>query len=494
LPPFKPIDKGKLVQAHLFWESQFDFKGLYAARLEEGAHLARFRATDVSGLSAETTEAFEFNLAPTIHNFKVMPDALRQMGGPSFTATIYDQGGDLDKDGIALSIDGRGIDADHFYYDPGSGYFAVEGDLTMSDGGHLAKLVATDNRGNHDEAQLRFARLLKKLTAQVVGGDAGLAIDAITLMEIENQNGDGRVNPGELVRLFIALKNDSDWQGLQCRGYLSAENDKMNVETDSILYGAIGSGATIAPMKGFDLRVDDRILDDTASDPFDTHLNLTVQCEEEGSRRLPMVLPIYRPTLAVDINTSVQVRLDRLPSSTTEDRMAVQGDVSSTGSYIAEMWVRVNGRSQGPVRYSRKGGRFESTIDLSEGDNLIEVEVLDEKGARGFDRGYVHRADPFVPPTITITSPDNGDDFQCEEVIVTGAFDTGSGVLGEILVESEGAGFTQECTITAIGGDNFSANCGDMDAGGTYDIRVTMETNEGGEAADSISILVRDCV
>jgi hypothetical protein len=29
-------------------------------------------------------------------------------------------------------------------------------------------------------------------------------------MELEDHNGDGRANPGELVRLFIALRNDTE--------------------------------------------------------------------------------------------------------------------------------------------------------------------------------------------------------------------------------------------------------------------------------------------
>ncbi|MCP3953358.1 MAG: hypothetical protein GY697_14240, partial [Desulfobacterales bacterium] len=47
-----------------FYERAFHFEGMYAAKIDEGAHVARFRATDSTGLTAETTRPFEFSLAP----------------------------------------------------------------------------------------------------------------------------------------------------------------------------------------------------------------------------------------------------------------------------------------------------------------------------------------------------------------------------------------------------------------------------------------------
>jgi hypothetical protein len=492
LPPFGPINGDGLDQPVNLWARQFHFKGLYAARLDEGSHLARFRATDALGLSAETTKVFEFNQAPVICNFKVMPDSLRRVGGPSFTATIYDQGGDLNKDGIRLSIDGHQIDAALFFYDRGSGYFAVEGDLAIDNGRHLAKLVATDSRGNGDEVLIRFSNQLQTLRAQVVDDDAGIVIDTISLMELERQNGDGKVNPGERVRLFVALRNDSEWQADGCRGHLAAENDKLTVEIDSMAFGTIAPKATLTPTKGFDLQVDSRVLDGTVGDPLDTHFNLFVQCNEGFSSRMPFVLPIYRPTQATNFGSAVKLRLDPLPPSISADRILVSGEVVSTTSNIAEMSIRVNGTLQGPVRYNRNGGRFEANIDLNENDNVIEVEAWDEAGARGLDRGYVFRSKAFISPEITISTPDEGSFFQCEDFIVAGALNAGSGEIDEVYVEIEKSSYSTDCPVS-VNGNSFSAVCSNIDNGGTYDVHVVLETDQGFEAEDVVGIVIGDC-
>ena len=48
------------------WRSLFNFKAGYVAGVEEGPHLARFRATDATGLWAEAMATFDFQLAPFI--------------------------------------------------------------------------------------------------------------------------------------------------------------------------------------------------------------------------------------------------------------------------------------------------------------------------------------------------------------------------------------------------------------------------------------------
>ena len=147
------------------WRSQFHYKAGYAAGVEEGTHRARFRATDATGLWAETTAAFDFQMAPFIDHFKVMPDAVRKVGGPALTAMILDQGGDLDISGLSLTIDGQAVDPSHFYYDPASGYFAVDGPLALADGSHRADITATDSHGNQARDSLRFTRAAEITTA-----------------------------------------------------------------------------------------------------------------------------------------------------------------------------------------------------------------------------------------------------------------------------------------------------------------------------------------
>jgi hypothetical protein len=105
-----------------------------------------------------------------------------------------------------------------------------------------------------------------------------MAIDGLSLMELEDHNGDGRANPGELVRLFIALRNDTG-HDRSCTGRLSSEDLDIVVETESVAYGTMAPGSTRVPMKGFDLRIGSDILAKTISDPYDAYFDLTLDCD-----------------------------------------------------------------------------------------------------------------------------------------------------------------------------------------------------------------------
>jgi hypothetical protein len=68
-----------------------------------------------------------------------MPDPVRMIGGPALTAMVIDRGGDLNINGLALTIDGQPVAASMLFYDAASGYFAVDGPLALADGPHVAK-------------------------------------------------------------------------------------------------------------------------------------------------------------------------------------------------------------------------------------------------------------------------------------------------------------------------------------------------------------------
>ncbi len=471
------------------WRSRFDYKAGYAAGVGEGPHLARFRATDATGLWAETTAAFDFKLAPYIYDFKVMPDAVRQIGGPALTAMIIDMGGDLDIGGLSLIIDGQPLDPSHFYFDPASGYFAVDGPLELSDGPHRAEITATDSHGNQARDSLRFTRAAEITTAYQSGGQ-DLFIENLTLMELEHQNGDGQANPGELVRLFITLHNDTD-DDLACIGRLTSEDTDIRVETASVDYGLMVPGSTVVPMKGFDLDIGRDILEKTISDPYEAYLDLTLDCGPGEEFVLPLKLPIYQPSIPID--AGLTITLDRMPPTTTAGSVRVQGIVASEAEFIDWMEIRVNGVLQGPVAFNRDGGRFEATVTLADGANTIEVSGADSNGARGSAAGYIFRTVSFTPPAITITSPSQGNLDQCNNLTVTGTYSTGSGTLGDITVDAPWAGLT--CPVTVIDGSNFRVNCGDGSywPGGFYEIKATITTTEGVQAIDTIAITVRGC-
>ena len=470
------------------WNDRFHFNALYLSGLEEGAHLARFRATDALGLRAETTAPFDFELAPFIYNFKVMPDAVQNSGGPALTAMILDLGGDLDIDGLALTIDGEAVDTSMLYYDPDSGYFAVEGPLALSDGQHVAAVTATDSRGNRAEDALRFTRASDITAFSRMDGQV-LAIDSLTLMELEDHNGDGRANPGELVRLFITLHNGAD-QTSPCSGRLSSEDVDIVVETEELRFDAIGLDA-MASARGFDVRIGRDVLEKTISDPYEAYFNLRVTCAPDPERVLPLALPIYTPTIPG--SGGMTLNLDRLPPTTTAGTYRVEGTVASSTSMIDWMEIRVNGVLQGAVSFDREGGRFTADVNLAEGANTIEATGVDGAGMRGAASGFIYRTVSFRPPSITITSPGSGDRYQCNDLRVTGTYRTGSGSLGEIRVDAPWAGGS--CPVTIIDDAHFTVECGNVLYGprGHYDIEAVIRTSDGAEAVDTLTIFVESC-
>ena len=472
------------------WNRFFDFKAGYVTGVEEGQHLARFRATDATGLWAETAVAFDYQLAPFISNFKVMPDPVRMLGGPALTAMVIDRGGDLDINGLALTIDGQPVAASMLYYDAASGYFAVDGPLALADGPHVAKITATDSHGNQASESLRFTRAME-ISTPVESDGTGMAIDALSLMELEDHNGDGRANPGELVRLFIALRNDTG-HDISCTGRLSSEDLDIAVETESVTYGTMEPGSTRVPMKGFDLRIGNDILAKTISDPYDAYFDLTLDCDGGQAWVLPLTMPIHQATIPID--TGMLLTLDRLPPTTSAGTFRLQGTITSSAEFIDWMEVRVNNAMQGPVSFNRAGGRFEVTVTLADGANTIAVTGADSNGVRGSASGYIFRTTVFTPPSIIITSPANGDYFICDNLTVTGTYSIGSGTLRRITVYGPWwAGDT--CPTTIIDGTTFSVTCGDVIYGptGQYEIEAIIETTDGVQAVDTITIRVGDC-
>jgi hypothetical protein len=467
---------------------RFDFKAGYVAGVDEGPHLARFRATDATGLWAETSTAFDYQLSPFIYDFKVMPDAVRKIGGPALTAMIVDQGGDLDRTGLSLTIDGQAVDADQLYYDPASGYFSVDGPLELSDGPHLAEISATDSHGNQTSESLRFTRAME-ITTPLESGGQGLVINRLSLMELEDHNGDGRANPGEFVRLFVSLKNDTD-DVLSCVARLSSEDLEIDVETESVSYAEMEPGSTLVPMKGFDLRIDRNILEKVLSDPYEAYFNLTLGCGPEQEGVIPLTIPIYIPSVPFD--TGMVITLDRLPPTTTESDIRIQGSVTTTADFIDLIEARVNGALQGPVSFRREDGRFEGTVKLADGANSIEVTGVDSDGVRASASGFIFRTTSFTPPSITITSPANGDFFVCGSLTVTGTYANGSGTLDNIIVDAPWE--MGSCPVTIIDESNFTIDCGDVtSSAGVYDIEATIETTDGVQAIDAITISVGDC-
>lgn len=381
------------------YESDLDwidrYVGHYGALLGEGEHSALFRATDTIGLSAEKQIDFVIEYPPYIFDFQIKPKAVQDIGGPAFTAMIIDSGNDIDVTGINFFINNVAVPHDKLFFDSISGYFSVSGPVELRSGFHTAKIVATDSVGHQATEMLRFV-----ISDDLVplSGDAELSLESINIWELANQNNDGQANPGELIRLFPTLFNNAPIPLENCSGILSAEDNRISVETSEFISETFVPKGTTTILRGFDIDIGDDILDTTLSDPYDTHFMLKVNCDDD-TWELPFVLPIYEPSIPRDIASSIIIELESTPHSTREGDFTLRGTATSSVSYLQDLIIRVNNQEVRPTYFDKVSGEFEALIPLTHGSNFIEIEAYDESGAVGFKTVFVNC---FSELTVTI--------------------------------------------------------------------------------------------
>lgn len=434
----QPVPPFGIQYNHPSFPDQVDFVPV----TEEGPHRVRLKVTDYAGLSSEASADFQVVIPPEIQDFRHLPGPLQNTGSPAFSAVIRDPGGDLDVRGIELTLDGDPMDRERCHYDPPSGYFVADGPLELGPGSHLARLTATDAHDHSDEAVLRFSPGEPIDVPQKGAGD--LTVEDMTLWELEDHNGDGRANPGETVRLFVSLIQQGVEELTHVQGHLESEEPGIAVVKNQVVYGALNPGETVSPLQGFDLRMDEDFLDTRPSDPYEARFTLEITAEGGKTWLLDLDLPVYQPTLPFSVASpegqdedtnsllsEVTVTLDPLPPHAEQKKIEVTGSAASSASTIHEVFVRVNG-TEHEALWNPAEGTFSATIPLELGDNLIEAEAVDRSGALGMDTGFVHRSDPFVPPDIQITEPNDGDHFFCGEVHLRGGFDAGSSEIASI--------------------------------------------------------------
>ncbi|MFP3928589.1 MAG: hypothetical protein ACLFUP_06765, partial [Desulfobacteraceae bacterium] len=353
----------------------------FGAVTEEGRHTARLEVVDFAGLASEASAEFEVSIPPKIRDFKYLPRSVQNAGAPAFSALIKDAGGDLDIEGIELLVDGEPLDRDRLFYDPASGYFAADGPLHKGPDRHSAELTAVDAKGHSDQALIVFTpgeRIEVQDQAR-----KGVAIEEVTVWELEDHNGDGRANPGETVRLFIRLLNSGPAGLVDATARLVSHEPDMTLERDEESYGDLEPGETAAPPRGFDVGIDKGFLDTRFGDPYEARFTLEVADKSGDARLLDFHLPVYRPSLPLHAPESqsrsslenpsaseVRLSLDPLPFSTEETKIEVTGTALSTASDIDRVVVRVNGTPHEAVRHP--GSRtFSVIVPLDMGDNLI---------------------------------------------------------------------------------------------------------------------------
>jgi hypothetical protein len=431
----------------------------FGARMNEGTHTARMEATDNLGLSSSDTLSFNVSFPPRISDFKALPTSMQSAGGPAFTAIVEDRGKDLRKEGIRIEIDGQPVPRSRLFYDPSNGYLAVDGPFDLSPGGHTALLAATDDHGARAERVLSFIPG-EQITLPVPGaGD--ITAERVTLLELQDHNGDGRANPGELVRLFVTLRNTggSLLDGVKAR--LLSEDSFLAVESDLVEYGTIYPGGSLPPVRGFDIRIDPDVFENSPSEPYEARLSLEPTSAGGGTRALPFSLPVYRPTAPpVALPFRVTVELDPLPPNTQEPRAIVSGKAASSSSVVERVVVLVN-NAPTEAEWREGTGRFTAGVPLSQGGNVIVVQATDRRGAIGSARAFINRTVPFVPPDLTITVPVQGASYNCMLPTLQGTFDTGSSGLASIQAQMTWTGLPAPLDVPLlVVGNTFNSGLG----------------------------------
>ncbi len=492
---------------------------------EEGPHVVRLEVSDFVGLSSEASAAFEVILPPEIERFRHLPASLQNAGGPAFSAMIRDRGGDLDLRGIGLTVGDDPMDPDRFYYDPQTGYFAADGPLNLEPGVHRARLTAVDAHGHSDEAFLRFVPGERVAVPDRKTGE--LAIEEVTLWELQDHNGDGRANPGETIRLFVSLTHHGTGRLTEVSGRLESLEPDIPVEEGLVTYGVLEAGETLTPMRGFDIRIDEGFLDTRPAEPYEARFALEAASSGGRSRLLDFLLPVYRPTIPVSVAPSqrpraaavaddptdpsdpdpaapaiseVTVTLDALPVNTEWTEIEVTGTAASSASTIEEMLVRVNG-TEHAAAWDPAAGTFSATVPLDPGDNLVEAEAVDRTGVLGMDTAFVHRSEPFVPPEIEITEPAQGEAFVCGDVYLVGSFDAGSSDVAAFQASMSAEGETVSLPMGRSAGEGsfwaggeapasllgwFRPGWGDNHTT-TITVTVTLTTTDGDTVQDTVT-------
>ncbi len=379
------------------------FAAYYGVYLQEGGHVASFSATDTLGLSSETTLDFGVEYAPFITDFTSKPKTVQDRGGPAFTATILDRGNDLSLDGIIFIIDGVVIERDKLFYDSPSGYFSVAGPLEMSNGFHVAEITATDSHGHQDQKNLRFV-VSDTVTAAVGGEDNDLRLNGVDLWELENHNNDGLANPGEFIRLFPTLLSSAQFPFEHCRASLSAQDSRIIVE-NHVAHVTLNAATTTTLVRGFDLQIGQDILDNTTSDPYETHLDLQIDCSED-KWNIPFTLPIYSPTFTTDpVPGPTATPPPFVPPSVTLNTpiagdffqcnpIPISGTYSTGSSTLQTMEIIFSNISStctiSPVDSNTFSGECTTNMIFTSGPEVIEVRVITDQGATATDTVIVN--------------------------------------------------------------------------------------------------------
>ncbi len=218
----------------------------------EGIHEFSATAVDTFGLRSTASLSFGQAYPPLIQDLKILTADPTRNGITVFSALVTDTGLDLDASGLEFRVDGKRIEQDKLFYDPVTGVFSVDGPINVERGFHRAQLIATDRGGNSVAEFLSFAYAGSGFEPQIAGD---LVLNQVYLWELQNSNGDGLANPGELIRLFFSFTNtgSSSLEDLQFRVII--DDQRIEIEKPLFSHPRLLAHQQFTVPEGIDLRI-----------------------------------------------------------------------------------------------------------------------------------------------------------------------------------------------------------------------------------------------
>jgi len=400
-------------------------KWVCRAQLNEGQHVFTAKGADGVGLVAQAQYPFDINYKPTITSLVLNDVNPEEAGVNVFSAQIIDLGKNVDVSGIELSIDGQLVPSTQYLFDPVSGQFNALGPIAISEGLHTAQLRVTDASGNSDTRSLPFGRINNLVVNDPGTGD--LQLDRVSVWELQNANGDGLINPGELVRLFPSFINTGALPLTNLTITTNINVLGVNIESPAGSIASINTGQTVSLLDGFDLRIDADFLRREGLQEKIVPIEFLVRDESGRSWQFTSDILVREPRESYQVitqstieagSTAVLSAANILPSVQINSPPAITPvvfdgpgrDVAYTGTLTpADSPIQ-------SVTYSLDGGAAIEIFDVDAGGGVVGIPGR-LGGVRGVGGGFGFGGGSVTGNTFSINLPNTS--FGVHVLVVT---------------------------------------------------------------------------
>ncbi len=110
---------------------------------------------------------------------------------------------------------------------------------------------------------------------------------------IQDNDGDGLINPGETVGLFVEVKNYGLESASEVSGILTCSDTNITIIQDTVNYGAVCAGCRVMPTEGFSFNIGDYL-----PDGYPIPLSLYLDAPDQGTFEHPLNHSVNAPILS----------------------------------------------------------------------------------------------------------------------------------------------------------------------------------------------------